>query len=285
MKKNLIKLLALLPFLFSFQICIAQEEVLNSLIKIVSPVEISNLIKEQGIRYDKAILHDPNKVAAYLNSDFKKALNLGVYSTDLGYSTIYDQSTDALGYLSSVKKNAEGLGVGSFIDFQKILMLAQNKNDLNLLLDETSTTFENMSNHLEKQKKSNLAALMLTGGWIEMLHITCQVAKKQPNQELNNRIVEQRFILGQILEVLKPFQADANTKAITNDLINLNKLLNSYNIEVAKSNASAKKTIIVGGQEIEVNESEELTKDVQLTNADVTRIAGMVSEIRGAIIK
>jgi hypothetical protein len=285
MRKKQLSILTLIALVWANTLAFAQTDVLNSLIKTVSPVEVSDLIKKQGIRYEKAILSDPMKTAAY-QSEFKKALNLGVYSTDLGYSSIYEQNMEALSYLSSVKKMADGLNVGSFIDFNKILMLAQNKNDLNKLLDETSTTFENMSEHLEKQNQSKLAALILTGGWLETLYITCEIAKRQSNQELHNRIIEQKLILDQILVALQPYQNDGTVKKMTGDLVNLSKLLGKYTLEVVKKNPqSEKKYIVVNGEQIVVDEGEDQTNDIKLSTDDINRIAGMVGEIRGAIVK
>jgi hypothetical protein len=283
MKKRFLPLFTLLLALMT-QPLLAQDEILNSIIKIVSPVEISDLIKKQGIQYDRTILHNATAFANY-QSDFKRALNLGVYSTDLGYATINDQSFDALSYLNSVKKLAIGLNVGQFIDSDKIMKLAVNKSDLNKLLDETSSTFENMSQYLEQQKRANLAALVLTGGWLETLFITCEVAKRQPNQELNNRIVEQKLILGQILEVMKSYQTDAGMKNLSNDLTNLNTLLNSFKINYIKTGKTVKTTVNVGGQEIEQVEDEIVMEDVRLTQNDLNRIAGLVGTIRSTMVQ
>jgi hypothetical protein len=271
--------------ILSFQASNAQDAILNSIIKIVSPVEVSDLIKKQGIQYDRSILSNANNFLSY-QTDFKKALNLGIYSTDLGYASINDQNVDALTYLNAVKKVAEGLNVGQFIDFSKITSLAMNKNNLNKLLDETSTTFENMSEHLEKQNRSNLAALILTGGWLETLYITCEVAKRQPNQELNNRIVEQKLILSQILEVLKTYNTDGSTTNLSNDLSNLYKLLDSFPMTVRKTGKTVKSTVtLASGVEIEQEEDETVMDDVKLTQNDLDRISGMVSVIRTAVVK
>ena len=50
-------------------------------------MEITMLIKEGGAVYDKQELNDHNNVSNY-TTNFKKALNLGVYGTDLGYANI-----------------------------------------------------------------------------------------------------------------------------------------------------------------------------------------------------
>jgi len=63
------------------------EEVINSILEqIPSPLEISVLLKESGSKYAPEILNSSNNLPKY-NSNYKKALNLGVYGTDLGYTT------------------------------------------------------------------------------------------------------------------------------------------------------------------------------------------------------
>ena len=285
MKKQLLSMFVVGILATQFNVSAQQSPLLASIIKIVSPVEVSDLIRKQGIKYDNSILNKAGNLISY-KSDYQKAFNLGVFSTDLGYATINDQNMDALMYLNSVKKLAEDLKVSQFIDIKRIMNLASNKDDMNKLLDETSTTFENISNHLDKQSKSNLAAFMLTGGWLETLSITCEVAQKQPSQDLKNRIIEQKIILAQFLEVLNDYQAEPNVKELTTQLGELNTILNSYKMETVSNNATKQKnTIEVGGVAIEVVESDTKTEDANLTAQDLTKIAEKVRTIRAMIIK
>ncbi|NJO00560.1 MAG: hypothetical protein HC880_01750 [Bacteroidia bacterium] len=236
----------------------AQDPILNSIIKTVSPVEVSAMIKTLGIEYDKTLLNNPS---SRYQSDFKKALNLGVYSTDLGYANINDQKQDALTYINSLKQVADELSLGNFIDVGKILSLAINKNDLNKLLEETSLTFENMSEHLQKQNQANLAALILTGGWLESLYITCEVAKKRPDvKELADRIVEQKLVLNQLLPVLGQFQSDQGIFNLVADLQKLSGLFSRYNFGTGGDVSTTKETI--GGVEVIVVQDNAVSPDI-----------------------
>src|SRR4051794_1185537 len=83
------------------------DQAIGEIIKsIPSPLEISMMIKESGSDYDNRILNSDENYSKY-NSNFKKALNLGIYGADLGYINIYDKSTDALSYLTSIKSLAD----------------------------------------------------------------------------------------------------------------------------------------------------------------------------------
>ena len=280
MKKSFISIFILSFFIVSINSGFAQDEILKGIINSVSPIEIPALIKELGVQYDRSILNSSDKAGTY-QTDYKKALNLGVYSTDLGYANINGESRDALTYLTSLKKLALDLNVGQFIDFNKILSLAANKDNLNKLLEETSITFENMSNYLQEKNKSNIAALILTGGWIETLHITCEVAQKQPgNKELTDRIVGQKFILEQILKVLQPF-TDTNIKKLNTDLLALNKLFSKYSFEASTGELEAVEIDgILTYKSVSGN-----GKEIVVTPQELTNISGVVSTIRQDIIK
>ncbi len=179
------------------------QEVLSDIIQqIPSPLEISVLLKESGTNYDKSLLNKADNVSEY-NSNFDKAVNLGIYGTDLGYTNIYEQNQDALFYLGSIRKLAEGLSIGQFFDFSAISRLATNSKNLDSLLLITTQNFNNINSYLQNQERANLSILILTGGWLEALHISNQVLQKNiSNIELREKVGEQKIILENIMLLL-----------------------------------------------------------------------------------
>lgn len=183
------------------------EEVLSDIIQqIPSPLEMSVLLKESGTNYDKTLLNEASNVSEY-NSNFDKALNLGIYGTDLGYTNIYEQNQDALFYLGSIRNLAEGLSIGQFFDFSAISRLATNSKNLDSLLLITTQNFNNINSYLQKQERANLSILILTGGWLEALHISNQVLKRNINNaELREKVGEQKIILENIMLLLSHYE-------------------------------------------------------------------------------
>lgn len=184
------------------------EEVLSDIIQqIPSPLEISVLLKESGTNYDKTLLNDASNVSEY-NSNFDKALNLGIYGTDLGYTNIYEQNQDALFYLGSIRNLAEGLSIGQFFDFSAISRLATNSKNLDSLLLITTQNFNSINSYLQEQERANLSVLILTGGWLEALHISNQVLKKNiNNEELREKVGEQKITLENIMLLLSHYES------------------------------------------------------------------------------
>jgi hypothetical protein len=254
------------------------KEVLGDIIQsIPSPLEISSLIKGMGVKYDKNVLNSTANIANY-NTNFKRALNLGIYSTDLGYANIYNQNQDALKYLDAVRETANGLNIGQFFDFNTIKKLATNSNNLDSLLLITTTNFEKINQHLQEQERSNLSILILTGGWLEALHLTCAVVEKYPNETFKERIGEQKVILDQLLLLLSFYDKDPNVQSLIVDLTQLQHHFDNVQITHTYKESTMKE---VNGVLMVVDNS---TSQINITADDLKNIYESTASIRKKII-
>lgn len=253
------------------------DQAIGEIIKsIPSPLEISMLIKESGNAYDSKILNPEDNYSKY-NSNFKKALNLGIYGADLGYINIYDKSTDALSYLSSIKTLADELNVGQFYDFNTIKRLASNSNNIDSLLYITTTNFENINNFLYEQKRSDQCVLMLTGGWLEALHISCEVYKKGNKKEIRERIGEQKIVLSQLMLLLDNYKQQPNIKFLYDELQKLKDVYDKIEIVTVYKEPTMKE---VDGILMIVDESE---SKVNVTDAQIDQIMKIIEELRAKL--
>ncbi|WKN32581.1 hypothetical protein PZB74_04385 [Porifericola rhodea] len=259
---------------------VISDDVLESILQqIPSPLEISVLLKESGTNYNKEFLNETDKISSY-NSNFKKALNLGVYGTDLGYTNIYEQNQDAIFYLNAIRDLSDGLSIGQFFNFGTIKRLATNSRNLDSLLLITTKNFNSINSYLQQQQRSNLSVLLLTGGWIEALHIICQVSQKNPdNQELVERIGEQKIILESIMLLLSFYSdSDPNIGDLTKQMATLQSQFE--NIQITQTYAESTLEEVNGIVTI-TNKS---TSSINITDEDVKKIAATTAQIRDYII-
>jgi hypothetical protein len=247
--------------------------------RIPSPLEISVLLKESGRKYNSAYLNSPDNISKY-NSNYQKALNLGVYGTDLGYTNIYEQNQDGVKYMSSIKNLADGLNIGQFFDIETIGRLATNSKNLDSLLLITTQNFNSINHYLQTQNRSNLSVLFLTGGWVEALNILCEVAAANPaNKELQETIGEQKIILENINLLLSFYkETDQNMAALLTDMEELKKLYDKVNITYTYSESTFE--IVDGVMVIKDNSS----STIQITPEDIANIKSLISSIRNKII-
>jgi hypothetical protein len=255
------------------------EEVIADIIQqIPSPLEISYLLKDAGTRYDAGMLNNPDNVSKY-NSNFKKALNLGIYGTDLGYANIYEQNQDALRYLNSIKGLADDLNIGQFFDFNNIKRLASNSKNLDSLLLITTQNFNEINAYLQENQRSNLSILILTGGWLEALHITCQVAEKNPgNQALIEKIGEQKIILDNIKLLLEYYVKDPYIADLHKQMLELDKIFSQ--IEIIHTYKEPTFEEVNGILVVKDNSS----TTINITQENVNDIRKEVTQIRNKII-
>jgi hypothetical protein len=255
------------------------EEVINSILQqIPSPLEISVLLKESGTKYNASILNTPDNLPKY-NSNFKKALNLGVYGTDLGYTNIYEQNKDGISYLTSIKSLADGLNIGQFFDIETIGRLATNSKNLDSLLLITTQNFNSINHYLQTQSRANLSVLLLIGGWVEAMQITCQVAAKDiKNKELQEKIGEQKIILEQIVLLLSFYKDDANMASLLKDMDELKVAFDKINITYTYKESTME---VVNGVAMIKDNS---TTTINITEQDVEAIRSLTNSIRNKII-
>jgi len=255
------------------------EEVINSILQqIPSPLEISVLLKESGTKYSPNILNSPDNLPKY-NSNYKKALNLGVYGTDLGYTNIYEQNQDGIKYLESIKSLADGLNIGQFFDIETIGKLAANSKNLDSLLLITTQNFNSINHYLQTQSRANLSVLLLIGGWVEAMQITCQVSAKDPkNKELQEKIGEQKIILEQIVLLLGFYKEDANMASLLKDMEELKGAFDAIIITYTYRESTME---VVEGVAIIKDNS---TTTINITEKDIENIKSLTNSIRNKII-
>jgi hypothetical protein len=255
------------------------EDVIEDIVQqIPSPLEISYLLKDAGLTYDSDLLNQPSNASNY-NSTFEKALNLGIYGTDLGYANIYEQNQDALRYLNSIKGLADDLNIGQFFDFNTIKRLATNSRNLDSLLLITTQNFNQINSYLQDNKRSNLSVLILTGGWIEALHITCQVAQKNPNnKKLIEKIGEQKIILDNVKQLLGYYTQDPYIAELHKNVLELEKKFSE--IEITYTYAEPTMEEVNGVLVVRDNS----TSTINITDENVESIREEVVAIRKKII-
>jgi hypothetical protein len=255
------------------------EQVLEKVLQeIPSPLEISTMLKRSGTKYNNGFLNSPDNLSRY-NNNYKKALNLGIYGTDLGYTNIYQQNQDGIKYLSSIKSLADGLNIGQFFDIETIGRLAANSKNLDSLLLITTQNFNSINHYLQTQNRANLSVLLLTGGWIEAVHITCQVASKDPkNKELAEKIGEQKIILNELVRLYAYYAGDENMTGMTKALDGLKAEFDKINITYTYKESTMD---VVNGVAVIKDNS---TTTIDITPENVKNITEITKSIRTKII-
>lgn len=208
-----------------------------------SPLETAMLLKTAGVDYNEQILNDLGRIEQYTTTK-SKAVNLGIYTTDLSFASLFDQAQTSLNYMDGIRRIAVEMGINDAVDDETLRRLEDNLNNRDVVMDIISETFLNSSSYLKENDQQDIAALVLTGGWIEGLYIGTQMAGGGPveDNELAIRVAEQKLSLSIVERMLEDNKTNASGRenADVVDLISeLEPLKAAYdNIEVLTSPSS-----------------------------------------------
>jgi hypothetical protein len=168
-----------------------------------SPLESAMLIKSAGAKFNEKLLNPVSSVSTYVTNK-SMALNLGVYTCDLSFASLYEQTQLLIDYMNAAKKMADGLGILKAIEQEDIDKLEENINNADVIMDVVSQTFMNSNSYLEDNGQPATAAMVLVGGWIEGLYISTQLVdmKEFNGNKLVGRIIDQKLSIDILLNLL-----------------------------------------------------------------------------------
>lgn len=200
-----------------------------------SPLETAMILKQSGAKYNEELLNPTDNTSKYVTNK-SMALNLGIYTTDLSYASLFDQTQATINYMNASKKMAEGLGILNAIDEDIIERLEANINNRDIIMDIISETIMNSSSFFEENDRQAMSTIVLVGGWVEGLYIATNLVGSDAdfrNNELVNRIIDQKLTLGTMINLL---EENSDNEDVKNVMTNVNELKTIFEkIEVTTS--------------------------------------------------
>lgn len=190
-----------------------KEQVEKVVYDIPPPSEIPYIIQSTGADFNPNIVNDAAKYESYTVSPKRAAFNLGVYATDIGYLSSYNKTQDALNYMDVCLKLTESVGVQDAVDLNVLERFENNLSNPDSLGIIINEVVENSDKYLQESERTNMAALVLGGTFVEALYIATQIIDTYPKDILSD---DQRWV------VLAPLvQLLAQQKDSLKDLVDL----------------------------------------------------------------
>jgi hypothetical protein len=228
-----------------------KDQIKDVVYNIPSPSEIPYLLQATGAEFNQGLLNDRKKVDQYLTRTDKAALNLGAYIADIGYLSSYDKTQEAIDYLGAAKKLADNLGVIGTFDTDVLKRFESNISNKDSLASLLNTAVQKTDKYLKDDSRNKLAALMITGSFVEGLSISTGLIKSYPKTLLKDDqrnliltplmriILEQERSVAELTKMLSTVDQSEPVLAIQADLAALQASYRALNIdEQIKNNRS-----------------------------------------------
>ncbi|MBA7569514.1 hypothetical protein ES708_11253 [subsurface metagenome] len=199
-----------------------------------SPLETAMLIRSAGAQYDAELLNSVDNAQNY-TSNKNMALNLGIYTCDLSFASLYDQTQASISYMDAAKRMADGLGILDAINEKTIENLEENINNREKIMDIVSETFLNSSAFLEENDRAALSAIVLVGGWMEGLYIATELVNRGTfeDNKLVIRIVDQKLSMEIVMKLLEENQSNPDVAGLIEEISELKAIFDQIKIETS----------------------------------------------------
>jgi len=200
-----------------------------------SPIETTLLLKRANADFNEEIINPTANSANYVTNK-QMALNLGIYGADLSYASLFDQQQLLISYMNVAQRLAKQLGITDALDESTINRLKENLNNKNAVMGIISETFMNSSAHLNENNRAEIAAMIVTGGWIEGLYIALKLTENSNivNEELINTIIYQKLSLSDLLGLLDIYKSNNDIKSLNDEMLKLKDVYENIKITSTK---------------------------------------------------
>ncbi len=224
-----------------------------------SPEEMMSVLKKSDFTFREQVVNIPQKSSEYLNSR-AQALNIGVYSADLAYLTVFGKHNEAQEYFESIYDLSSELRIAAAFD-RELLKRAQNNlvnsDSLKMLSD---VAFTKISNYLVSNDKEKIFAIISIGGFVEALYLSFNYTGEfSENNVIIQRIADQKLVLENIINYSNVYEGDP---AVEGAVGMISPIIVSYN-EIIETPGQTKVTkaedgrlIISGGNTITITKEQ-----------------------------
>lgn len=184
-----------------------------------SPVELFMFMWDGEMGYNPNHLNLVDNAKLYEGSK-NKAINLGVYSADLAYCTVYEKNQEARNLFSASIELAQNLGLTEGFDSDLLDRIDHNIENSDSLFQITNQSYSQSLTYLQSQNQVQILPYIVYGGWLESLYIATQSLKKENlSNDVAGKIVDQAFLLENLIEFFEYLNySDEKTLEIVDDL-------------------------------------------------------------------
>lgn len=247
------------------------EKIFNAL---PSPLESAMLIKSAGARFDDALLNPVSNVNSYVTNK-SMALNLGIYTCDLSFASLYEQTQLIIDYMNAAKKMADGLGILKAIEQSQIDKLEENINNSEVIMEIVSETFMNSNSYLSDNGQPAIAAMVLVGGWFEGLYISTQLVdmKEFNGNKLVTRIIDQKLSIDILLNLLESSKGNPAVDDLIVQVRKLKVVFDKISITTSKIRPEFDKTsnTTILKSEVKTDMTPEVFKELSNTVSEIRK--------------
>src|SRR5690554_6365666 len=170
------------------------------------PFALVSSFENAGLDFLASRMEDPKNLYKY-TTDGKQLLNFGVYSSDLVYSMISDQTQASITNYNALKNLAVKIGMGSIFNEEDLAkQIEDNISDREEMESLMIDVYERSQEFLENNDMRILAAVQFSGAWFEGMYLATFDVDKKVKEILSHTIVNHMNLLKQAIKGMESYK-------------------------------------------------------------------------------
>lgn len=235
-----------------------------------SALQIAYVFKKSGAGFVPSLLNDKANTNKYNTSNYKRAVNFGVYSADLAYCLFNKKYQESKEYLKACKDMGGHLGLNSAFESDNMAQrFDKNISNEDSVIKIVSSVQLKTDVMFEQNKQKHITVIAFAGAWTESMYIALEVYAKDKNKKVLGSLLEQLLLSETIIKALKSHQtAEAEMPTLISAVENINTQFNAI---------ASVKAAIEKDEEMDFN-------TIAVTDAELKTISESVKSLRTSMI-
>jgi hypothetical protein len=247
-----------------------QEAPVAELYQMPTPNELFGLVRQLAGDGQRRMLSATSTADRFM-SQRARALNFGIYATDLVYASSFKLNVEVARYYLASKRLAESLGLTNAFTDADFVRLESNLTKGDSLEVISNGAYQRAYDRMQEEQMGPVLAMVLAGGWMESMHLVIkQVEAFGKNEGLIARVAEQKVTLEHLLELMEEHKANADVAAVRAQLLGLREQYDQLGMKrMPHAGASASGRMVLGDD-----------VSIELTDAKFADLAAAVEALR-----
>jgi hypothetical protein len=249
---------------------IPAEEVEELSYNLPSALQIAYVSKKSGAKYNASLLNNTNNVTKYNTSNYKRAINFGIYSSDLANCLFNKKYQESKEYLKVLKEMGSYLGLNQAFESENLAeRFDKNISNEDTLVKIVSNVQLKTDLLFDQNKQKHITLIAFAGAWIESLNIAGESYFKEKNKKVLASFCEQLLFAPTLLKALEANKLkEQEVPELFNEINSINTSFNSI---------SSIKSALEKDEEMNF-------LAMKFTDVEIKTVADLVKELRTKMV-
>lgn len=251
------------------------QATVSSLYQMPTPNELFGLVRQMAGEGHKRMLNPASNVDRYVTLK-ARAVNFGIYATDLVYASSFKLNVEVARYYLTTKKLADALGINAAFTDADFVRLESNLTRGDSLEVISNEAYQRAYDKMQTEQMGPVLSMVLAGGWLESMHLVIrQIEAFGKNDQLMARVAEQKVTLEHLVGMMQPYKDDPDVGGIYTELLGVRDIYDQLNVKRAAHQGASASGRMVLGEDVTVEMTDakyaELVRAVDRLRAEWTR--------------